>query len=66
MGSVFILIIHSSSRKTHRFAKLFRKILEIAKGNTLVVVGDFNAHHPEWGYKRETIKGRNLWLDAHQ
>lgn len=66
MGSVFILTIHSSSRKTHRFAKLFRKILEIAKGNTLVIVGDFNAHHPEWGYKRETIKGRNLWLDAHQ
>ncbi|XP_077552607.1 uncharacterized protein LOC144167098 [Haemaphysalis longicornis] len=35
VGSVFILHVYSSPRKNHRFAKLFRQTLEIAKGNTL-------------------------------
>ncbi|KAG0439854.1 hypothetical protein HPB47_016503 [Ixodes persulcatus] len=61
--STFILNV-SSPRNTHKFGKLLRKTLELARGKALVIVGDFNAHHPEWGYKRDTIKGRNLWLDA--
>lgn len=31
-----------------------------------MIGGDFNAQHAAWGYKIETQKGRNLWLDAQQ
>lgn len=65
-SSIFVLNIYSSPRSNHRFAKLFRKVLDLARGSTIIIVGDFNAHHTEWGYKRATTKGRNLWLDAHQ
>ncbi|KAG0436642.1 hypothetical protein HPB47_017845 [Ixodes persulcatus] len=63
--SVFVLNVYSSPAKRHRFAALFRATLEIAKQQAVVVVGDFNAPHPERGYLTETVKGRNLWHDAH-
>ncbi|KAM7293672.1 hypothetical protein ISCGN_023270 [Ixodes scapularis] len=63
--SVFVLNVYSSPAKRHRFAALFRATLEIAKQQTLAVVGDFNAPHPDWGYLTETVKGRNLWHVAH-
>lgn len=65
-GSVFVLNVYSSPRKRHRFGSLFRKVLDIVKRQPLVVVGDFNAPHPAWGYGREVAKGRNLWMDAQQ
>ncbi|KAG0429111.1 hypothetical protein HPB47_023953 [Ixodes persulcatus] len=63
--SVFVLNVYSSPAKRHKFAALFRATLEIAKQQALVVVGDFNPPHPDWGYLTETVKGRNLWHDAH-
>ncbi|KAM7294229.1 hypothetical protein ISCGN_023746 [Ixodes scapularis] len=63
--SVFVLNVSSSPAKRHRFAALFRATLEIAKQQALVVVGDFNAPHPDWRYLTETVKGRNLWHVAH-
>ncbi|KAM7311138.1 uncharacterized protein ISCGN_008045 [Ixodes scapularis] len=48
--SVFALNVYSSPAKRHRFAGLFRATLEITKQQALVVVGDFNAPHPDWGY----------------
>lgn len=65
-ASTFVLNVYSPPRNTSRFTKLFRKTIEISRGDTLLIVGDFNAHRTEWGYRRDTIKGRNLWLDAHQ
>lgn len=65
-GSVFVLNVYSSPQKRHRFKKLFRKVLDIAGKQPLVIVGDFNAPHPAWGYKKDLIKGRNLWLDCQQ
>ncbi|KAG0430930.1 hypothetical protein HPB47_022259 [Ixodes persulcatus] len=38
--------------------------IAIARGHALVILGDFNAAHPAWGYAKELIKGRNLWEDA--
>ncbi|KAG0428880.1 hypothetical protein HPB47_024152 [Ixodes persulcatus] len=52
--SVFMLNVYSSPAKRHRFAALFRATLEIAKQQALVVVGVFNAPHPDLGYLMET------------
>ncbi|KAG0414893.1 hypothetical protein HPB47_007939 [Ixodes persulcatus] len=54
--SVFVLSVYSSPSRSHRFAVLFRATLEIAKQKALVVIGDFNAPHPDWGYLTETDK----------
>ncbi|KAG0427692.1 hypothetical protein HPB47_025277 [Ixodes persulcatus] len=50
--------------RRQRFGPLLRKTLDIAKGNTVVVVGNSNAPHPVWGYRRVSVKGRSLWADA--
>ncbi|KAM7283522.1 hypothetical protein ISCGN_000985 [Ixodes scapularis] len=55
---------NSSPKQRQRFGPLLRKTLDIAKRNTVVVVGDFNAPHPAWGYRRGSVKGRSLWADA--
>ncbi|KAM7306314.1 hypothetical protein ISCGN_010045 [Ixodes scapularis] len=64
--SIFVLNVYSSPSKRHRFASLFKATTNIAKGQTLLVAGDFNAPHPGWGYQVERIKGRNLWNDSHE
>lgn len=65
--SLFVLNIYSSpkQRKT-RFGSLLQKTLRIANKQAVVVMGDFNAHHAAWGYQRECVKGRELWLDMQQ
>lgn len=65
--SLFILNVYSNPRcKKHKFRTLFRKTLAIAGNRAVVIGGDFNAQHVAWGYKFESPKGRNLWLDAQQ
>lgn len=64
--SIFVLNVYTSPTKRQKFASLFRAALDIAKKQTLIIAGDFNAPHPDWGYKLESVKGRNLWVDAHQ
>lgn len=62
--SLFILNLYSSPKKQHRFANLFRKTIEAAKGHPLLILGDFHAAHPTWAYTKELVKGRNLWARA--
>lgn len=64
--SLFVMNIYSRPRSKHKFAKLFRAALDIARKQPLIVVGDFNAPHPAWGYGTESVKGRNLWTDTHE
>lgn len=65
--SVFILNVHSSPRRNHRFLALLKKVFRIAGiRRAVLVAGDFNAHHAAWGYKCELRKGRHLWEDSHQ
>lgn len=63
--SLFILHIYSSPRDMRqRFTSLISKAVRKAAGSPLVVAGDFNAPHQEWGYHRVTAKGANLWRAA--
>lgn len=65
--SLFVLNIYSSPKcRKHKFRTLFRKTLAITGNRALVIGGDFNAPHGAWGYRIETQKGRNLWLDAQE
>ncbi|KAG0410314.1 hypothetical protein HPB47_012579 [Ixodes persulcatus] len=63
---IFVLNIYSSPAKRHRFASLFEATLNIARRQTLVVVGDFNAQYPNWVYKIERQKDRKLRIDSHE
>lgn len=66
-GSLFILNVYSSSRKSHRFSKILRKAATLAGSQTILLVhGDFNAPHTAWGYGGCTAKGTHLWIDAQQ
>ncbi|KAG0429210.1 hypothetical protein HPB47_023854, partial [Ixodes persulcatus] len=55
--SIIVLNVYSSPSKRHRFASLFKASTNIAKRQTLLVAGDFNAPHPDWG---------NLWNNSHE
>lgn len=60
--SIFVLNIYSSPQQRKvRFKTLFRKAMKAAGANPLLIVGDFNACHQEWGYNRQDPKGRQLW-----
>ncbi|KAL1478668.1 hypothetical protein MTO96_034921 [Rhipicephalus appendiculatus] len=43
---------------------LVAKAVGLATGAPLVVAGDFNAPHCEWGYPSSTAKGSDLWQTA--
>lgn len=60
--STFVLNLCSppSSREDNS-EKLFH---EKSKGNQVVMAGDFNAPHREWGYKRNTRTGENIISSA--
>lgn len=58
--SLFILNIYSTpSQKKVKFDSLFRKVMRIGNKHALVILGDFNAHHPAWGYPRPCTKGES-------
>lgn len=60
--STFILNIYSPpSRKKEKLDYVIAQAISIAKQNDLVIVGDFNAAHPAWGYAKSTTKGSKLW-----
>uniref|UniRef100_A0A6G5A9U2 Putative tick transposon n=1 Tax=Rhipicephalus microplus TaxID=6941 RepID=A0A6G5A9U2_RHIMP len=59
--SIFILNIYSPPRQRKAtFDKLFEDSAKLAKQNTLIVVGDFNAKNPSWGFLTQDAKGRNI------
>ncbi|KAH6941752.1 hypothetical protein HPB50_023141 [Hyalomma asiaticum] len=65
--SLFILNIYSNPKhKKHRFLTLFKRALNIAERNPIIIGGDFNAPHTAWGYSYVFPKGRNLWFDSQQ
>ncbi|XP_037564586.1 uncharacterized protein LOC119444230 [Dermacentor silvarum] len=64
-STILILNIYSSSRdQRHRFPSLVAKAAGLAVGSPLVVAGDFNAPHREWGYLSSTAKGSDLYQTA--
>ncbi|KAH7945772.1 hypothetical protein HPB49_015353 [Dermacentor silvarum] len=66
--NIFILNVYSSPRQRRNcgFDDLFAKVRMIAKGSPLLVVRDFNAHHPAWGYKFAQVKAKDLWNSIQQ
>ncbi|XP_072144467.1 uncharacterized protein [Dermacentor andersoni] len=61
MGSIFIVNTYSPPKqKKAKFQELFQGASKLAKGNTLVVLGDFNARDKSWGYKNFNVKGKTL------
>lgn len=63
-GSLFVLNVYSPPRQKVKFGSLFRKALNVAGRQALIIVGDFNAPHAAWGYTIENVKGRHLWYDT--
>lgn len=62
--SIFLLNVYSTPRqKKIKFITLFRKALKAAAGRPLIIMGDFNAAHEEWGYTYRDPKGRRIWED---
>lgn len=60
--NLYVLNIYSSPKQRKcDFGDLFLKVKSLAQGDPLLVVGDFNAPHPAWGYKHTLAKGRALW-----
>ncbi|XP_075543106.1 uncharacterized protein LOC142576707 [Dermacentor variabilis] len=63
--SVFILNVYSAPRdRVQRFKLLLQKASKLAGHHPLIVAGDFNAPYHMWGYKHDTVKGRDLWKNA--
>lgn len=59
--SIFVLNVYSPPRqRKENFDYLVTTTSNIAKNNGLVIVGDFNAAHPAWGYTTATAKGTTL------
>lgn len=57
-------VYNSPKYGRQRFGKLFRECVRWAGDGGLVVAGDFNARHEEFGYVDNTAKGRNLLRDS--
>lgn len=59
--SIHILNVYCPPRLARAsFAHLFHRALRIAARQPLVIVGDFNAPSPHWGYHYEKARGREL------
>lgn len=60
--SLFILNVYSPPKNpAGPLIAGLRKTLDISGRQPLVVVGDFNANHTSWGYKKNCRKGTTLW-----
>lgn len=55
-----ILNIYSSVKQSQNLTLLLQKAWSYAQGQPLLIVGDFNAPHPEWGYPHVSRKGRGV------
>lgn len=63
--STFVVNVYSNpAHRQQKFRTLIHKAVAAAQGNTLLICGDFNAPHREWGYPNTTVKGRDLVEDA--
>lgn len=58
-SSLYVLNVYSApNARNDDFGHLFAQLCKL--GKHIVIVGDFNAPHPAWGYATETPKGRRL------
>lgn len=63
--STLAVNVYSSPRhRKQKFRTLMQKALRTIKKGTVVIGGDFNAPHYDWGYDKTTEKGRDLMQDA--
>lgn len=63
--SIFVVTAYSNPRHyRQRFRHFFRRLIQLAGSNTVLVGGDFNAPHQAWDYPRTTAKGRSLHDEA--
>lgn len=63
-GSIFLLNVYSSPKCTKaRFGPIFKRAISLAGKNPLIIAGDFNARHREWGYTTSSPKGQTLLED---
>lgn len=59
---LFVLNVYCSPRADEdNFSRLFRKTLALAGDAQLLLLGDFNARHPDWGYMHTNPRGKKLW-----
>ncbi|KAH7934459.1 hypothetical protein HPB52_025708 [Rhipicephalus sanguineus] len=60
--SLFVLNVYSSPReKAADFSHLFSETIALVGDAQLLLLGDINARHPDWGYVHTDPKGRKLW-----
>lgn len=60
--SVFILNVYCAPRaRADDFNLLFQKTTSLSRGAQLLILGDFNARHPDWGYLQANKRGKKLW-----
>ncbi|KAL1466836.1 hypothetical protein MTO96_042480 [Rhipicephalus appendiculatus] len=60
---LFVLNVYSTPSKrglTHSFSALFREAMAKAASSPLLICGDFNAPHTQWGYGADSPKGKRL------
>lgn len=61
--SIFIAnIYHPPSQPMASLDSLFRELHRLAGKHPLLIGGDLNSQHTDWGYKTTTHRGRRLWL----
>ncbi|KAH7942752.1 hypothetical protein HPB52_000748 [Rhipicephalus sanguineus] len=60
-NSLIVLNVYSPPRQSDAdLRKLIRGACRIAQGKEIIILGDFNAHHDRWGYRKRDAKGRQL------
>ncbi|KAL3248102.1 hypothetical protein MRX96_056675 [Rhipicephalus microplus] len=60
---LFVLNVYSPPSKrglTHNFGALFHEAMVKAAFSPLLICGDFNAPHTQWGYGADSPKGKRL------
>ncbi|KAH8035613.1 hypothetical protein HPB51_007848 [Rhipicephalus microplus] len=65
--SLFILNVYNPPRSTEdaSLLALLRAAAAKAAKSPLLILGDFNIKHPDWGYSKADGPGRRLWQLAH-
>ncbi|KAH8029968.1 hypothetical protein HPB51_006174 [Rhipicephalus microplus] len=60
--SRFVLNVYTSpGEKVADFCRLFTESISLVGDAQLLLLGDFNARHPDWGDKHTDPKDRQLW-----
>lgn len=63
-STIIVNVYSNPAHRQQKFRALIHKTLRQAQHNTVLLCGDFNAPHQDWGYLKTTTKGRDLIDDA--